>query len=76
MSKYPRYVIHNKCHGGHAVEEVDGNTYCLGLLDLKYDRGVYAEECKDCPRLVYNNQDRIAEWIAERIAERQEQEHE
>lgn len=39
MSKYPRYVIHNKCHGGHAVEEVDGNTYCLGLLDLKYDGG-------------------------------------
>lgn len=64
MSKY-KYVHHNKCKGGHAVEEIDGKTYCYGRVDAMYDFELYTRECQDCPRFFGNNEDKIEEWIKE-----------
>lgn len=58
-----RYVHHNKCAGGLATEEVDHKTYCLGLIDPYFEMEVFAPECKKCPRLVHNNEDKIDEYI-------------
>jgi len=58
-----RYVHHNKCDGGYAIDEVDHNTYCLGRADSYYDGIVLVPECKKCPRLIYNNEDKIDEYI-------------
>jgi len=64
-----KYVHHNKCDGGHAIEEVDGNVYCYGRQDSMYDEmGVdeydtYDEMCKACPRFYYNNVEKIDSWI-------------
>lgn len=60
-----RYVHHNKCKGGHAVDEVNGKTYCLGRADLGYYDIVYIDECKNCPRLVHNCEGEIEKWIKE-----------
>jgi hypothetical protein len=63
MVKSFRYVHHNKCDGGYAIEEVDHNTYCLGRADSYYEDVVLVPECKKCPRLIYNNEDKIDEYI-------------
>lgn len=62
-----RYVHHNKCKGGHAVDEVNGKTYCLGRADLGYYDIVYIDECKSCPRLVHNSKKEVEKWIKENI---------
>lgn len=49
-----RYVHHNKCKGGYAIDEVDGKTYCYGRIQKGYDDIVYADECTKCPRFVEN----------------------
>jgi hypothetical protein len=54
-----KWVQHNKCRKGRAVEEVDGVVYCFGILDGMYEDTVYREECKRCPRLLANNEDKI-----------------
>ena len=58
-----KYVHHNKCAGGHAFEEVDHKIYCLGRADAAFEVKVFADECKRCPRLIYNNEDKIDEYI-------------
>ena len=58
-----RYVHHNKCAGGYAIDEVDHNTYCWGRADPYYEELVFVPECKKCPRLIYNNEDKIDEYI-------------
>lgn len=63
------WVQHNKCDKGRAVEEVDGNVYCFGITDAMYEDTVYIEKCKGCPRLLANNEDKIAEWIAKQRKE-------
>ena len=63
MSDSFRYVHHNKCAGGYAFEEVDHNTYCLGRADSYYEDVVFVPECKKCPRLLDNNEDKIDEYI-------------
>lgn len=60
-----RYVHHNKCKGGKAIDEVNGKTYCFGRVYLGYDYIVYVDECKNCPRLVYNCEEEIEKWIKE-----------
>ena len=55
-----RYVHHNKCAGGYAIEEVDHNT---GRADSYYEDIVLVPECKRCPRLIYNNENKIDEYI-------------
>ena len=66
-----KYVHHNKCDGGHAFEEVDHKIYCLGRVDSAFEVKVFADECKKCPRLLDNNEDKIDECIkqAERRTE-------
>ena len=54
-----RYVHHNKCAGGHAFLEVDNIIYCLGRVDAAFEVKVFADECKKCPRLLDNNEDKI-----------------
>lgn len=68
MSKY-RYVHHNKCSGGRAIEEVDGKTYCYGLLDLYYEYK-FCDECLACPRFIDNNDEQIQKWAEEHKNER------
>lgn len=63
-----RYVHHNKCAGGYAIDEVDHKTYCLGRVDPYFEMEVFVPECKNCPRLVYNNEDKIDEYA--KMAER------
>ena len=63
------WVQHNKCDRGHAIEEVDGNIYCFGMTDAMFEDTVYLPECKKCPRLLANNEEQIAEYIAKRKAE-------
>jgi hypothetical protein len=58
-----RYVHNNKCDGGHAFEEVDRKTYCLGRVDAAFEDKVFVDECKKCPRLLDNNEDKIYEYI-------------
>lgn len=58
-----RWVHHNKCSGGHAFDEVDGNTYCLGQTDAMFEDTVYITECKNCPRLLMNNEDKIEKYV-------------
>lgn len=58
-----RYVHHNKCSGGHAFDEIDGNTYCLGQTDAYFEDEVFIDECQKCPRLLKNNEDKIDEYI-------------
>ncbi|MBO7430438.1 MAG: hypothetical protein J6U56_05435 [Spirochaetia bacterium] len=60
-----RLVHHNKCSGGHAFDEVDGKTYCLGQTDASYENEVFVPECKKCPRLLKNNEVAINEFCAE-----------
>ena len=57
-----KYVHHNKCDGGHAFEEVDHKIYCLGRVDAAFEVKVFADECKKCPRLLDNNEDKIDEY--------------
>ena len=59
MTNY-RYVHHNKCSGGHAFE-AHGTTYCLGQTDAYFEMEVFIDECKKCPRLLKNNEDKIEE---------------
>ena len=54
-----RWVHHNKCTGGHAFDEVDGKTYCLGQTDPYFELEVFVDECKNCPRLMKNNEEKI-----------------
>ena len=61
MSK--RFVHHKGCKGGNAYDEVDGNTYCLGLRDMMFEDIVYCNECKECPRLLQNNEDKLNEYV-------------
>lgn len=63
------WVQHNKCDKGRAIEEVDGNVYCFGITDAMFEDTVYKEACKGCPRLLANNEDKIAEWIAKQRKE-------
>lgn len=63
-----RYVHHNKCSGGHAFDEIDGKTYCLGMTDPYYEDEVYIDECKKCPRLLKNNEEQIEEYAKGRTA--------
>ncbi len=58
-----RYVHHNKCAGGHAFWEVDNKIYCLGRVDAAFEVKVFADECKKCPRLLDNNEDKISDYI-------------
>lgn len=60
-----KYVHYNKCTGGHAFDEIDGKTYCLGQTDAYYEDEVYLSECKKCPRLLKNNEDKIEEYAKE-----------
>ncbi len=57
-----RYVHHNKCSGGHAFEEIDHNTYCLGQIDPYFEEEVFVDECKQCPRLLANNEEKLDEY--------------
>lgn len=57
-----RYVHHNKCTGGNAFDEIDGKTYCLGLVDPMFEDTVYCDECKNCPRLLENNAEKLDEY--------------
>lgn len=57
-----RFVHYNKCTGGHAFEEIDHKTYCLGQTDSYFEETVYLSECQKCPRLLKNNEDKIAEY--------------
>lgn len=43
--------------------KVDHNTYCLGRADSYYEDVVFVPECRKCPRLIYNNEDKIDEYI-------------
>lgn len=61
-----RYVHHNKCSGGHAFEEIDRNTYCLGRIDLYFEDEVFIDECKKCPRLLENNEEKLDEYARNR----------
>lgn len=65
-----RYVHHNKCSGGHAFDEIDGNTYCLGQTDAYFEDEVFIDECQKCPRLLRNNEDKIDEYIRKSRKER------
>lgn len=56
-----RYVHHNKCKGGYAIDEVDGKTYCYGRIQKGYDDIVYVDECVRCPRLVNTFADKADE---------------
>lgn len=61
-----RMVHNNKCTGGNAFDEVDGKTYCLGQTDPYYEDVVFVPNCKKCPRLLKNNEDKIdfeAKWL-------------
>ena len=57
-----RFVHHKKCKGGHAFEEIDHNVYCLGRTDAYFEDEVFLSECKKCPRLLKNNEDKIEEY--------------
>lgn len=57
-----RIVRHNKCKGGRAFDEIDGKTYCLGRVDLYFEDTVYCDECKNCPRLLENNAEKLDEY--------------
>lgn len=59
VRKMNRWVHHNKCSGGHAFDEVDGKTYCLGRTDAYFEDEVFISECKKCPRLLKNNEKEI-----------------
>lgn len=61
-----RFVHHKKCKGGHAFEEIDHNVYCLGRTDDYFEDEVFLPECKKCPRLLKNNEDKIEEYAKER----------
>ena len=63
-------VHNNKCKGGHAFDEVDGKTYCLGRTDSYYEDTVYLPECKKCPRLLENNKEKIEAYCIERMKSR------
>ena len=52
-----RLVHHNKCPGGRATTEIDGNTYCFGLYDSATEETT--DKCRKCPRLVDNNEEKI-----------------
>lgn len=58
MSEY-RYVHHNKCHGGRAIEEVNGKVYCYGRIECGYDDIVYMSECEQCPRFIRRFEEEI-----------------
>ena len=58
-----RYVHHNKCTGGKAFDEVDSKTYCLGQTNPAYEDIVYVSECKNCPRLLDNNEEKIEKYL-------------
>lgn len=58
-----RYVHHNKCAGGHAFLEVDNIIYCLGRVDAAFEVKVFTDECKKCPKLLDNNEDKISDYI-------------
>lgn len=64
-----KWVHHNKCTGGHAFDEVDGKTYCLGQTNSAYEETVFIPECKKCPRLLENNIDKIDEYCKRRVVE-------
>ena len=57
-----RHVHHNKCTGGRAFDEIDGATYCLGNTDSYFENTVYCDECKNCPRLLDNNVEKLDEY--------------
>ena len=63
-----RYVHHNKCSGGHAFDEIDGKTYCLGMTDPYYEDDVYIYECQRCPRLLKNNEEKLEAYAKSRQA--------
>ncbi len=60
-----RYVHHNKCKGGYAIDEVDGKTYCYGRIQKGYDDIVYVDECVRCPRFVNTFADKMEKerWL-------------
>lgn len=62
-----KYVRRNKCTGGKAFEEIDGNIYCLGQTDAAYEDVVYVPECKKCPRLLSNNDEKIEEYAKKTV---------
>lgn len=62
-----KWVHHRKCKGGHAFEEVDGKTYCLGMTDDYFEDVVYISECRTCPRLLSNNEEHIEIFCREKV---------
>ena len=61
-----RFVHFRDCQGGFAFDEVDNETYCLGLQNLMYEDIVYCQECKKCPKLLANNEEKIQKYIDEK----------
>ena len=58
------YIHNDKCEGGKPFKEVDGNNYCLGLLDMAYEYK-YSDKCLGCPKFINNNEEKIEQWIKE-----------
>ena len=58
------YIHYKNCEGGRPIKEVDGNNYCLGLLDTAYEYKYY-DKCVKCPKFINNNEEKIEQWIKE-----------
>lgn len=61
MGKNYDYVVHNKCKGGKAFEDMvwdDGECYrkvfCIGIEDAETDE--LSDKCKECPRLLFGKE--------------------